>query len=142
MQILLLLCMLVGWTQAPPKPETQELARLETIWNEAHRTGDAVALERLWADDLEVTVPRMPVISRSEAVAIVQSGRMHFERYETSDVKFRIYGDAAVVTGRLQRRRSMNGKQVDDDWRFTKVYVRQSGQWRVVSFHASDEAQP
>jgi len=31
-----------------------------------------------------------------------------------------------------------DGKQTADDWRFTKVYVRQNGAWRVVSFHASD----
>ena len=26
--------------------------------------------------------------------------------------------------------------------RFTKTYVREPGQWRVVSFHASEAAQP
>lgn len=65
---------------------------------------------------------------------------MRFERYETSDLRIRVYGDAAVVTGRLQRRRSTGGTVVDDDWRFTKVYVRREGQWRVVAFHASEAA--
>jgi hypothetical protein len=35
-----------------------------------------------------------------------------------------VYGDAAVVTGRLQRNSKLNGQQVSDDWRFTKVYTR------------------
>jgi len=38
-----------------------------------------------------------------------------------------MHGGAAVVTGRLQRVRTINDKQVDDDWRFVKVYARQDG---------------
>jgi len=30
------------------------------------------------------------------------------------------------------------GATADDDWRFTKVYVRRDGRWQVVSFHASN----
>ena len=139
---LLFFCVITGLTQAQPAPETEELSHLETVWNEAHIRGDAAALERLWSDDLEVDVPRMPVMPKTEALAFARSGRMRFERYETSAIKVRLYGDTAVVTGRLLRTRTINGKQMDDDWRFTKVYVRQKGQWRVVTFHASEAAQP
>jgi hypothetical protein len=84
----------------------------------------------------------MPVMSKAEALAFARSGRMRFERYETSGLKVRIYGNTAVVTGGLRRTRAVNGKQMEDDWRFTKVYARLRGQWRVVSFHASEAAQP
>jgi ketosteroid isomerase-like protein len=120
----------------------QEFQELETVWNQAHEKGDATALDRLWSDDLEVAVPKMPVMTKAQALAFARSGRMKFERYQTSDVKVRRYGDAAVVTGRLQRTRTINGKTMDDDWRFTKVYARQQGRWQVVSFHASEAAQP
>ena len=122
--------------------DRHELTRLESVWNHAHESGDADALAALWADDLEVAVPRMPVMKKADVVGFAKSGRMKFLRYETSDIAIRLYGDAAVVTGRLQRSRVLNGNQVNDDWRFTKVYVRQNGSWRVVDFHASDAAQP
>jgi hypothetical protein len=122
--------------------DVHELERLETVWNEAHEHGDADALEKLWADDMEVAVPRMPVLTRADAVKFARSGRMKFLSYRTSDIRIRVYDNAAVVTGRLQRRRSMNGQEVSDDWRFTKTYIREAGQWRVVSFHASEAAQP
>ena len=32
----------------------------------------------------------------------------------------------------------LGGQTIQDNWRFTKVYVRQGGQWRVVAFHASE----
>jgi len=122
--------------------DVRELERLETVWNEAHEHGDADALEAIWADDLEVAVPRMPVLTRAEVAKFAHSGRMKFERYRTSDLHIRVYDNAAVVTGRLQRLRTMNGQQVSDDWRFTKTYIRQAKKWRVVSFHASEAAQP
>jgi ketosteroid isomerase-like protein len=104
--------------------------------------GDADVLGRLWADDLEVAVPRMPVMTKSQALAFARSGRMAFQRYETSEVQIRVFGDAAVVTGRPRRTRTLNGQAVDDDWRFTKVYIRRGGQWQVVACHASEAARP
>jgi hypothetical protein len=122
--------------------DVHELERLETVWNEAHEHGDATALEKLWADDMEVAVPKMPVMTKADALKFARSGRMKLLGYRTSDIRVRVYDNAAVVTGRLQRTRSMNGQEISDDWRFTKTYVRETGQWRVVSFHASEAAQP
>jgi len=125
-----------------PTSLDSEFTRLEDRWNAAHRDADADSLAALWADDLEVVVPRMPPMSKAEALAFARTGRMQFERYETSQIKVRTYGDTAVVTGRLQRTRTVAGKETTDDWRFTKVYTRQNGAWRVVSFHASDSPPP
>lgn len=71
-------------------PGIKELVRLESVWNEAHEKGDATALERVWAEDIEVTVPRMPVMSRADALAFARSDRMKFQRYQTSDLKVRV----------------------------------------------------
>ena len=120
----------------------EEFEHLEHAWNAAHRAGDAAALDRLWADDLEVAVPGMAPMTKAEALSFARTGRMRFERYESSEIKVRVYGDSAVVTGRLRRTRLLNGQTRDDDWRFTKVYSRQGGGWRVVSFHASESPQP
>jgi uncharacterized protein (TIGR02246 family) len=122
--------------------DTRELERLEKIWNEAHEHGDADALQALWSDDLEVDVPRMPVMNKSDVLNFARSGHMKFLRYATSDIRIRTYGDTAIVSGRMQRTRQINGKVLSDDWRFTKVYVRQAQQWHVVAFHASEAARP
>lgn len=102
--------------------------------------GDTGALDRLWHEDLLVIVPRMPVMSKQKTLAFVRSGRMTFQRYETSELNIRIYGKMALVMGRLQRSRMLDGHQVDDNWRFTKVYLRDGHGWRVVSFQASEMA--
>ena len=128
--------------QSSHETDVRELERLEKVWNQAHERGDADSLEALWADDLEVAVPRMPVLTKADALKFARSGRMKFLSYRTSDIRVRIYENAAVVTGRLQRTRSINGQEISDDWRFTKTYVRDAQKWLVVAFHASEAVQP
>jgi ketosteroid isomerase-like protein len=107
--------------------DVEELHRLESVWNEAHVKGDADALDKLWANDLIVTVASMPVMNKANSLAMVRSGKMPFLKYETSDIRVTSLGTAALVTGRVQRVRSIGGKDVTDDWRFTKVYTRNQG---------------
>jgi hypothetical protein len=114
----------LSFPQTARDADVQQLQRLEQVWNQAHETGDADALDKLWADDLEVDVPRMAVMSKADALSFARSGRMKFLHYVTSNLRARVYG-----------------KEISDDWRFTKVYVKQAQQWRVVSFHASEAAQ-
>ena len=118
--------------------DTSEFWKLEDLWNQAHLKGDAETLDRLWVDNIVVIVPKMPPFSKSEALSVFRSGRMKFDRYATSEVKIRAYEGCVVVTGRLLRSRTMGSRVVDDDWRFTKVYVRVPGAWQVVTFHASE----
>ena len=127
-------------TIAPDAAVQTELERFEKAWNEAHLAGDPATLDSLWAEELVVTVPRMPLFSKAQSLAIWRTGKMKFKRYETSDLAYRILGDAAVVTGALIRERTFNGKEIREDWRFTKVYVRRDSKWKVVAWHASEAA--
>ena len=102
--------------------------------------GDAEALDSLWSNDLIVTVAGMPVMNKSSSLAMIKSGKMPFVKYQTLDVRVQPLGTAALVTGRVQRVRSMSGKDVADDWRFTKVYVNTRGRWQVIAWHASPAA--
>jgi hypothetical protein len=116
------------------------LARLEADWNAAHLRGDAAVLERLFADELIVLVPGMRALTKEDSLDMFASNRIKFNRYETIETTFRVFGTSAITTGRLLRTRVVAGVSVDDDWRFTKVYVYRAGRWSVVSFHASNAA--
>ena len=135
--LLMAICCLPVLASRPRHSDDVELSRLEKVWNDAYIYGNVQPLEELLADDLVVTMTDMAVLTKTQSIGLLRSGHFKFPRYETSDIRIRVYNDAAVVTGRLQRTRSINGKNVDDDWRFTKVYVRRAGKWQVVAWHAS-----
>ena len=113
------------------------LVKLEAQWNDAHIRGDADALDRLWADDLVVIVPGMAPMGKGAVLAFARSGRMRFDRYVTSQLGIHLHGDAAVVTGRMHRTRTLGDQVATDDWNFMKVYGRRDGAWRVIAFTAS-----
>jgi ketosteroid isomerase-like protein len=137
------LIILIALSQNPSVPvsDVSELSRLESEWNQAHVRGDAKVLDGLWADDLVVTVPKMPRFNKSQSLQIWRSGRMKFKNYDTSGVQIRVYGNSAIVTGQLRRTRVLGGRTLNDDWQFTKTYVRGPKGWQVVAFHASDAPQ-
>ena len=122
--------------------DSLELLRLEGEWNRAHLEADTATLNRLWAPSLSVTVPEMPPMSKDDLLRFWRTGRSNITRYETTELGIQLLAQAAVVTGRLRRERNFNGQLVADDWRFTKVYSRRDGQWRVVAYHASARAGP
>lgn len=140
--MLMLALLVLGLLQAPGATPGQDdarntLERLETEWNAAHVRGDAAALDRILGDDVVIIVPGMRVMTKADAVGMFTSGRMKFDKYDTSETTYRVLDDTAIVTGRLKRTRVINGATADDDWRFTKVYAHRADRWQVISFHAS-----
>ncbi|MGH9881836.1 MAG: DUF4440 domain-containing protein [Pyrinomonadaceae bacterium] len=55
---------------------------------------------------------------------------------DNDEVMVRVYGDAAVVTGRSTTKRAGQGSEViTRQVRFTRVYAKSKGRWRAVSAH-------
>jgi ketosteroid isomerase-like protein len=71
---------------ADTESDKAELLRLEKLWNDAHLNGNAEALNAIWADDLTVIVPKMQVLTKTDALAFARSGKMKFQKYETTDI--------------------------------------------------------
>ena len=95
---LILISALALQTPSPPQDaDVAELTRLETVWNDAHLSGDAAALERLWADELVAIVPRMRPLPKQGALAFVRSSRMKFLRYESAEVTVKVYAAVPSV---------------------------------------------
>ena len=83
-------------------------------------------------------VPGMRLLNKADSLGMFTTARMKFDKYESSETQVRIYDSTALVTGRIRRTRTIAGKTMEDDWRFTKVYLRRSDNWQVVSFQASN----
>jgi hypothetical protein len=80
-----------------PTSLDSEFTRLEDRWNAAHRDADANSLAALWADDLEVVVPRMPPMTKGESLAFARTGRMKFD-WRFTKVDARQNGSWRVVS--------------------------------------------
>jgi ketosteroid isomerase-like protein len=97
----------------------QEIRGLEEERNRAILNGDAATLERMTADDYTFITLRGELRTKQEIVKGFKSGSFRYDSRTISDVKIRIYGDTAVVTGRSSQKGKEKGKDYSGDYLFT-----------------------
>jgi ketosteroid isomerase-like protein len=65
-------------------------------------------------------------------------GRTKYDAFEVDDLRVRVYGDTAVVTGRsTPRGRDARGQEMHGRYRFLRVWVKRDGRWQVVAFQGT-----
>jgi len=82
---------------------------------------DTAALERINADDFIGVGPSGTVRTKPQVISDFTSGDLKFQSLTTDDVRVRVYGDAAVETGRSTMDGQDKGRAVPRDTRFTRV---------------------
>jgi len=122
-----------------PGDSAAQIRALELAHNEAIARGDVPAVERMTADDFTYITPRGFLINKKRMLIGVAGGAFEYEYREIYDLKIRLYGDTAVVTGRSLHTVQKDGRDLSDAYRYTRVYVRQSGQWRAVAWQVTVE---
>ena len=114
------------------------LAELQQTLANAWVSGDRATIERIIAPDWSSTGPDGRVMDRAGVMVDVFETRLHkIHRVEIDDVKVRVFGDAAVVTGRTHGAGEVRGSAYDVFIRFTDTFVRRGGRWQAVASHAS-----
>jgi ketosteroid isomerase-like protein len=106
---------------------------------------DVPALEQLWSDDFAVNAPNNRVVVGKKAVldAFIHSGIINFSSFER-DIEFlKVDGDFAIIMG-LETLVPVSsapsagltaGKKVMR--RFTNIWKKESGVWRLYWRHAN-----
>ena len=115
----------------------EEILEIEKERNQAIISGDAVALERMTSDNYTFITLRGELRTKTEIVQGFKSGSFHYESRQISDLNVRVYGNAAIVTGRSIQKGRENGKDYSGDYRFTRVYVKQDGRWQTVALQTT-----
>ena len=104
---------------------------------QAQINADAGALERIYAADFIGVGPSGAVRTKPQVISDFASGELRFQSIATDDVQVRIYGNTAVETGLSTMNGQDKGKAVPRNNRFTRVWVKQQGHWRLVLNHYS-----
>ena len=115
----------------------QAIRQLDNERIQAQIGADAVALNRIYADDFIGVGPSGTVRTKAQVISDFTSGDLKFQSITTDEVQVRVYGNTAVETGRSTMTGQDKGKDVPRDTRFTRVWVNQRGRWRLVANHYS-----
>jgi ketosteroid isomerase-like protein len=134
----------VGFGQVVQKPaqasqDEQALKRLEDEWLGSYRRGDKATFDQIVADDFTGTDESAKVRNKAQERELLQAPPASIKTSLTNeDVQVRIYGDAAIVTGRIVVKTQLSGQpEISFQSRFTDTFLKRQERWQVVARHYS-----
>jgi ketosteroid isomerase-like protein len=115
----------------------QELARANAAYDAALIAGDAAALDRLYADDFQLIRSDAQVSDKDEQIRLMTQ-QIDLIEGKSDQVRTVMLGpDAALMSGRLTGRFRADGKVESFVERYSALWVREGGAWKVKHEHSS-----
>lgn len=134
-------------SQAPDEhsPIEQEVCDAFSQFSDAFVKADTVVLRSLLADDYVHTNVNGGVLDKTRWLAFaktrhedLKSGKVRIDTYRNDDLRIRVYGNTAVLTGSNTTIGFRDGKEWKMNLRFTNVWVKRESRWQRVAFHDSN----
>lgn len=121
-------------------PVYAEIVALEAELRAAQLAADASALDRLIDDDdLLFTGPGGELATKGEDLAAHRSGLLRITVHEPEDMRTRrVRDDVVVVALRTRLAGVFAGASFSGTYRYTRVWARSAGRWRIVAGHVSE----
>jgi ketosteroid isomerase-like protein len=128
LSVLFLACLAEAQTGSKPTTaDDSDLKSTEQQWVDAYYRGEGKTLSRIEADDFTVIANGQKPQTKAEQIAEVEGRGPVGVPAPNVEEEIRHYGDVAVIVG-------LSGSS---SVRFTAVWVKLSGQWKVVHLHYS-----
>jgi len=113
--------------------EQNQLLKLDREWNAAYPRRDVSTLDRIIADDWVCIDGAGLVITKSELLNRVRSNSSFLDPYEFDESALRMFGETAIVTGRLSGTMRDSDGTFHIEQRYTRVYVKRNDRWQAVA---------
>jgi len=106
-------------------------------WASCVGQGQADELAKILDDSYQHIHGTGLVENREQFLDALRSGARKYEPIQLEEVRTRLFGDCAVVTGKFALKVSIKGKMMEGVNRFSFVVVQTSQGVKVVSFQAT-----
>ena len=141
--IAVLLLAACGWAVGDAASDERELTQLVKDLNAAIAKPDIAFLDRILDKDYVHYRPHGNVENRSQYLENRKKrARVDFDSLVADEVKVHFYGDTAVVTYRSTAKGKDQDGAIDEQRRWTRVFVRRDGRWQLVHSHGTTIQKP
>jgi hypothetical protein len=108
---------------ASPVSVAKTLLQMERDWSQAGIKRDSKTMDRILADDWVSTDFHGKSVTKAQALSELQSATAPAQPIELGDMKVKVFGNAAVVSGT-----DASGK-----YAWMDVFVKRDGRWQAVA---------
>jgi len=114
-----------------------QIYELERQSRDASIQRDAAFSERILSDDYLAIGPLGQFVTKADTVAARRQSQVKFDSIHISNLKIRVYGDTAIVTGRAEVRGSDLGEDFSGPYLYTRIWAKVNNEWKTVSYQAT-----
>jgi len=116
---------------------TAQLTAQADAWDQAIVAKNAAAVAANVAPDFTQIESGGAVIGRDEFIKDLLDPTLRIDPYKVEDFGIRVYGDTALLTGRIRMTGVSEGKPFVSHFRYIDIYVKREGAWKVVSIQTT-----
>jgi ketosteroid isomerase-like protein len=124
-------------TAAVPAKIPADLAARVHAYDDAQIKGDRAALEDLLADDYVLVNSRGQRQTKAELIADYTKPGFELEPFTVEEPVELVWSDGAVMGGVATLRGVDEGQSFEVRLRFSDIWAKRQGRWRVIYTHAS-----
>ena len=118
-----------------------EALKAEDARYAAQTKSDFDAMQRLFGDDLVYTHSTAVVDSKASYIE-KQRASLHYRVMKASDVKVRLFGCLAIITGQGDYEVTVDGKDTTPHLRFTAIWAKRGPDAQFVSWESTAIPKP
>jgi len=137
---LLLVCSVAAFGQSTAKAQKadagsveQTVMQMERDWVQASLKKDTAVMEKILADDWAGIDFSGKTNTKAQSIADLKSGASATQSIDLGDMKVRVYGNTAIVTGSDTEKSTYKGKDSSGKYVWTDVFVNRNGRWQAVA---------
>lgn len=122
---------------AQDQSDAAAVRALELKWTQSYKQRNIDILSSLLADDFVITIEDGSVYSKAGYISHSADTSVHVDVAELSELKVRMHGDTAIVTGAYHEVGESNGRRYEYHDRLTDVWMKTGARWQVIASHYS-----
>lgn len=130
--LLFLFGLLLSCTNKAEKAE-QELLYMNAKYDSALVQNNIQVLDSIYADDFIYTTPDGEVRDKQQELTLMKKGELKLDWGKSEDVRVKVYGNAAVVTGKFIATGTFRNNPINIHERYSSFWVKADDRWQMVA---------
>lgn len=110
----------------------QELIEFRNKYLAAEENRDGAYLDKILAEDFHALNPQGQLLDKQQQIANLLRPERTLKLSPATEVTVHFHGDTAIMWERVTVTGTDKGKPFGGDFRFSRVFVKEHGEWKVV----------